>query len=323
MPSQAPKILALSGGVGGAKLALGLSELYSADELLIVANTGDDFTHLGLRICPDIDTLMYNLAGEHNQEQGWGVAGETWQFMQQLKRLGGEDWFLLGDKDLATHTYRTQALQQGHNLTQVTQHLMQQMDVGARVVPMTNDAVSTQMMTDTGELSFQHYFVREQCQPKVSSYYFAGIDEATPQTDFMTMLAADDLSVVIICPSNPFVSVEPILSLPNVKDALIANSAPVIAVSPIVGGQALKGPAAKMMAELGMPQSVVSVAKCYQGVIDALVIDVADEHLASEVEALGIACLVTETVMKTTADKVALAKDCYQFSQAMRVGKLV
>ena len=314
MICKAKKIIALSGGVGGAKLAVGLTKVLNKDELLIVANTADDFTHLGLRICPDLDTVMYNLAGIQNTQQGWGVEGETWQFMQQLGKLGGENWFLLGDKDLATHTVRTQLLQQGENLTDISRQLFKQLGVAANVVPMCNEPVSTQLQTDEGMLAFQDYFVRRRCEPVVNSYQFSGIEQATIQSDFAAGLEDETLAAVIICPSNPFVSVEPILSVPTVRAALKKISAPIIAVSPIIGGQALKGPAAKMMAELRMSPSALAVAEYYSDLIDGFVIDSVDAHLQSEIEALGIKCLVAQSVMKTQQDKIDLANICIEFS---------
>lgn len=314
MDSKAKKVVALSGGVGGAKLAVGLAELLNQDELLIVANTADDFTHLGLRICPDLDTVMYNLAGIQNTQQGWGIEGETWQFMKQLGKLDGDDWFLLGDKDLATHTVRTQLLQQGENLTDITGKLIRQLGVAANVVPMCNQSVSTQMQTDEGTLAFQDYFVRRRCVPVVSSYQFSGVEHATIQSDFAAALADEDLAAVIICPSNPFVSVEPILSVPRVREALKKTIAPVIAVSPIIGGQALKGPAAKMMNELGMPQSATTVAQHYGDLIDGFVIDSVDADLQGEIEALGVACIVAQSIMKTQQDKIDLAHICIEFA---------
>jgi len=314
MVSKAKKIVALSGGVGGAKLAVGLAEVLTQDELLIVANTADDFTHLGLRICPDLDTVMYNLAGIQNTQQGWGIEGETWQFMQQLGKLDGEDWFLLGDKDLATHTVRTQLLAQGENLTDITAKLFKQLGVAVNVVPMCNQSVSTQMQTDEGTLAFQDYFVRRRCVPVVSSYQFSDIELATIQPDFAAALADEALAAVIICPSNPFVSVEPILSVPGVREALKKTTAPVIAVSPIIGGQALKGPAAKMMNELGMPQSATAVAQHYGDLIDGFVIDSVDADLQAEIEALGVACIVTQSIMKTQQDKIDLANICIDFA---------
>jgi LPPG:FO 2-phospho-L-lactate transferase len=314
MVSTTKKIIALSGGVGGAKLAVGLAKVLSKDELLIVANTADDFTHLGLRICPDLDTVMYNLAGIQNTQQGWGIESETWQFMQQLGKLGGEDWFLLGDKDLATHTVRTQLLQQGENLTDISRQLFKQLGVAANVVPMCNEQVSTQLQTDEGMLAFQDYFVRRRCDPIVSSYQFSGIEHTTMQPDFAAWLEDETLAAVIICPSNPFVSVEPILSVPTVRAALRKISAPIIAVSPIIGGQALKGPAAKMMAELGMPQSALAVAQYYGDLIDGFVIDSVDAELQGQIEALGTSCVVAQSIMKTQQDKIDLANVCIDFS---------
>jgi LPPG:FO 2-phospho-L-lactate transferase len=257
---------------------------------------------------------MYNLAGIQNTQQGWGIEGETWQFMQQLGKLDGEDWFLLGDKDLATHTVRTQLLEQGEDLTDITAKLFKQLGVAANVVPMCNEPVSTQMQTDEGTLAFQDYFVRRRCVPAVSSYQFSGIEQATIQSDFAVALEDETLAAVIICPSNPFVSVEPILSVPAVRAALKKTSAPIIAVSPIIGGQALKGPAAKMMNELGMPQSATAVAQYYGDLIDGFVIDSIDAYLQGEIEALGVRCIVAQSIMKTQQDKIDLANICIGFA---------
>lgn len=302
------KVLALSGGVGGAKLALGLSHILAPEELLICANTADDFTHLGLRVCPDLDTVMYTLAGISNQQQGWGIEGESWQFLESLKRLGGADWFKLGDKDLATHVLRTEGLSGGQSLSQVTRRLCRSLNVPQRLVPMSDDPISTVLDTDQGCLSFQDYFVRRQCQPMVKAYRFDGIKQAVPQPELIALLREPGLEAIVICPSNPFVSVEPILALPGVRLALQQSAAPVIAVSPIVGGKALKGPAAKMMQELQLPVSALQVAHFYRGLVDGMVIDVADETQRAAIEALDMACLVTPTVMKSLQDKTVLAE---------------
>jgi len=255
--------LALSGGVGGAKLVLGLSGLLAPDQMTVVANTGDDFEHLGLNICPDIDTVLYTLADWNNKELGWGQAEESWNFLAALKRLGGEDWFSLGDRDMATHILRTQLLGAGASLSEVIEQLSAKMNIAHRIVPMTDERVRTQVhCRDQRTLSFQHYFVRDRCQPEVTGFEFSGIDKARPSAGFSAALASP-LSAVIICPSNPFVSVAPILEIPGVVAQLQAAKVPVVVVSNIVGGEAIKGPAAKMMSELGMPQTALGVAQHY------------------------------------------------------------
>ncbi len=310
--------VALSGGVGGAKLALGLAHCLEPDRLTVVANTGDDFEHLGLQICPDLDTVMYTLADLANKEVGWGLAGETWNFLASLGQLGGPDWFRLGDRDLATHLMRTEALASGRSLSEVTGDLCAALGIRHTLVPMTDSPVRTIVeLKDGGELAFQHYFVRDRCEPVVSGFHFSGIERALPAPRFGEALTRDDLGAVIICPSNPFVSVDPVLAVPGVSAALAKSPAPVIAVSPIVGGMAIKGPAAKMMGELGMPQDVVSVAKHYVGRIDGLVIDERDVALQGEIEALGMPTVVTNTVMVTLEDRRQLALDMLQFASSL------
>ena len=309
----AKKILAISGGVGGAKLALGLAQILSAQELTICANTADDFTHLGLRICPDLDTVMYTLAGLNNQQLGWGLQGESWQFMESLRALGGADWFKLGDRDLATHVLRTDMLARGRSLSEITRQLCEQMGVRHRLLPMSDDAVSTVLDTDEGELSFQDYFVRRQCQPAVSDYRFDGVEDAQAQRQLMDLLRDPQLDAVLICPSNPFVSVAPILAISGVREAMQQSAAPVIAVSPIVGGKAIKGPAAKMMRELQLPASALEVARFYRGLLDGFVIDDCDESQTAAIEALGMSCLVTPTVMHSLQDKTRLARELMAF----------
>lgn len=313
--------VALSGGVGGAKLALGLSHVLTPAQLTIVANTGDDFEHLGFAISPDLDTVMYTLADVANMEFGWGQRGETWQFLDALARLGGETWFRLGDRDLATHVVRTRMLQEGRTLSEATAHLCRALGISHPILPMSDNAVRTVVLTQSGErLGFQHYFVRDQCEPAVTGFEFVGIDQAKPAPAFAAALAHLDLSAVIICPSNPFVSVDPMLLLPDVMPAMRGSNAPVVAVSPIVGGHAIKGPAAKMMAELGMPQSALGVAQHYAGRIDGFVLDAEDATLAPAVNALGLATLVTNTVMTTLDDKVQLAKATLAFAASLMPG---
>jgi LPPG:FO 2-phospho-L-lactate transferase len=313
--------LALSGGVGGAKLVLGLSEVLAPGQMTVVANTGDDFEHLGLSICPDIDTVLYTLADWNNKELGWGQAEESWNFLAALKRLGGEDWFSLGDRDMATHILRTQLLGSGASLSEVIERLSAKMNIAHRIVPMTDERVRTHVhCRDQGTLSFQHYFVRDRCQPEVTGFEFTGIDKATPSEGFSTALAGP-LTAVIICPSNPFVSVAPILEVPGVVDQLRAARVPVVVISNIVGGEAIKGPAAKMMTELGMPRTALGVARHYVeqygDLVKGFVLDTADVALEDEVAALGLATIVTKSVMLTLQDKTELAKQTLAFASSL------
>ena len=302
------KVLALCGGVGGAKLALGLSRILKPEALLTVVNTGDDFRHLGLHVSPDLDTVMYTLAGAADPERGWGLAGETWHFMQALARLGGPDWFNLGDKDLATHIYRTQALEQGMGLAEVTRALCRAFDIAHPVLPMSDDPLQTIVCTDQGELPFQDYFVRLACRPRVQAIRFNGADTARPHPDFASWLSSVETDAIILCPSNPFLSIAPILSLPGIRAALQSTSAPVIAVSPIVGGKALKGPAAKIMTDLEMPTNNLSIATYYRDFLDVLIIDSCDAQEVKAIERLGITVKVAGTVMRSLQDRVGLAE---------------
>src|SRR6202453_3392245 len=266
-------VVALSGGIGGAKLAFGLSRILKPDSLLVVANVGDDFEHLGLHISPDADTLMYTLAGLDNAKLGWGRQDETWAFMETLNALGGDDWFRLGDRDLAVHVERTRRLLRGETLSVITADFCRRLGVGPRVSPATDDPVRTKLLTDEGWLDFQDYFVRLQCRPVVRELAFAGAEEARPHPDLMAALRDEHLRAVIICPSNPFISVEPILAVPGIRPALAAAAAPVIAVSPIIGGRAVKGPTAKMMGELGLTPSAAAVAERYGDLLGGYVMD--------------------------------------------------
>ena len=313
--------LALSGGVGGAKLVLGLSGVLAPDQMTVVANTGDDFEHLGLNICPDIDTVLYTLADWNNKELGWGQAEESWNFLAALKRLGGENWFSLGDRDMATHILRTQLLGAGSSLSEVIEQLSAKMNIAHRIVPMTDERVRTQVhCRDQRTLTFQHYFVRDRCQPEVTGFEFSGIDKARPSAGFSAALASP-LSAVIICPSNPFVSVAPILEIPGVVAQLQAAKVPVVVVSNIVGGEAIKGPAAKMMSELGMPQTALGVAQHYVeqygDLVKGFVLDTADSALEKEVNALGLATIVTKSVMLKLHDKIELAKQTLAFASTL------
>jgi LPPG:FO 2-phospho-L-lactate transferase len=310
-------VLALSGGVGGAKLALGLAHTLPNENLTIVANTGDDFTHLGLRICPDIDTVVYTLSNLANKERGWGRQNESWNFMAAFSRLGGEDWFNLGDGDLAMHVCRSLEMANGKSLTEITDHIASTLSIGPTILPMSDDPIATIIETSDGLLPFQHYFVRDRCEPAVRGFRFDGIETAKPNPKLMNLLDGGTLDAVIITPSNPFVSIDPILSLAGVRDALQMLSSPIIAVSPIVGGQALKGPAAKMMTELGLPSSALEVAKHYLGLIDGFVIDETDAAQAGEISNLGMKVKVAQTIMRDLDDRKQLATECCDFAATL------
>src|SRR5260221_2601957 len=262
--NAAMTVVALSGGVGGAKLALGLYRILPPDALTVIANTGDDFEHLGLAISPDLDTLLYTLSGQDNPELGWGRRGETWTFMAALEALGGETWFRLGDGDLATHVERTRRLKAGESLSAIIDDFRRRLGIAARLLPMSDDPVRTRLRTPEGWLDFQDYFVRLRCAPVISELAFEGAETARPYPDFLATLADPDLRAIVICPSNPFISIDPILAVPGIRAALRDCHAPVVAVSPIIGGKAVKGPTAKMIEELGLPIDAAAVAGPYR-----------------------------------------------------------
>lgn len=301
-------VLALCGGVGGAKLAAGLAAVLPPEQLTIVINTGDDFEHLGLSISPDIDTVVYTLSGLSDEVRGWGVAEESWQALAMLGRLGEPDWFRLGDRDLAMHIARSHRLRAGETLSQVTASLAASLGIGPALVPMSDDPVRTKVETEDGLLDFQRYFVAEQCRPVARAIGFVGAREARPSPGFAAALARADLGAVIFCPSNPYLSIDPLLALPGVRQQVANLGVPRVAVSPIVGGQAIKGPTAKLMTELGASVDVVGVARHYQGLIDKLIVDEADVAEAPRVEALGIAVDAAPAIMRSQADRIALAK---------------
>jgi LPPG:FO 2-phospho-L-lactate transferase len=299
------RVLALSGGVGGAKLALGLRNVVPAGKLTIVANTGDDFEHLGVHVSPDIDTLLYTLAGLDNPETGWGRRDETWTFMAVLAALGGETWFRLGDGDLAIHVERTRRMRAGEPLSHIIRDFADRLGVRATIVPMTDDPVGTRVRTAAGWLDFQRYFVERQCEPEVTEFSYDGAATAKPHPDFVAALAHPELRAVVICPSNPFISIEPILAVPGAREALRACAAPVVAVAPIVGDQAIKGPTAKMMRELGLKVSAETVAERYADLLDGYVVDERDAPLLAT---LPIPAIATQAVMVSLADREQLAK---------------
>jgi LPPG:FO 2-phospho-L-lactate transferase len=311
------KYLALTGGVGGAKLALGLSRLLAPGQLSFAVNTGDDFEHLGLHISPDIDTLVYTLSGQSNPEMGWGRRDESWQFMLALEQLGGETWFRLGDRDLAMHIERTRQLAHGQSLGQITDRLAKALGIKHQILPMSDDPVRTRVQTPTGWLDFQEYFVRQQCQPVVKGFEYVGAENASINSSLVEVLHSVDLAGVVICPSNPFASIDPILALPGMRQALTGCKAPVIAVSPVVGGAAIKGPTVKMMQELSLPNTATWVAEHYADVLDGFVLDQQDASLQAGIESLGLGVVCTQTVMKTLDDRVTLAQNCLDFLQQL------
>ena len=305
-------IIALSGGIGGAKLALGLSHILPPEELLIIANTGDDFEHYGLTICPDIDTLTYTLAGLDNPQLGWGRRDESWAFMQTLDALGGQDWFRLGDRDLALHVLRSHRLRAGETLSAITDDIRQRLGIGPRILPMSDDPVRTRIGTDQGWLDFQDWFVRLRAEPLARAVQFAGVENARPQPALLDALRAKPRGIVI-CPSNPFISIEPILAVPGLRNAIMACGAPVVAVSPIIAGQAVKGPTARMFEALGVTPSAAAVAARYGDLLHGYVLETGDD-------AAGIAPRVfyTATLMRDLDNKIGLARQVVAAIDALR-----
>jgi LPPG:FO 2-phospho-L-lactate transferase len=316
-PETGAKLVALSGGIGGAKLALGLAQLLG-EALTVIVNTGDDFEHLGLHISPDVDTAVYTLAGLVNPDPGWGRGNETWTFMQVLAGLGGPTWFKLGDGDLAMHVERTRRLRAGEALTDICMHVTARLGVSARILPMSDDPVRTVLETDAGTLGFQDYFVREQCRPAVRSIRFEGAETARPTQKVRRALSAPKLAGVIICPSNPWLSIDPILAVPGMRAAVRDAGVPVIAVSPLIGGKAVKGPAAKIMHELELRPDSATIAQHYAGLLDGLLIDAQDKALADRI---ALPTRVTNTFMQTLEDKIALARECVLFCKRLAGAK--
>ncbi len=312
------RVCALAGGVGGAKLSAGLQEVVAPGALTVVVNTADDFDLWGLRICPDLDTVMYTLAGISNPETGWGLAGESFDALGMLARYGEDTWFLLGDRDLATHVLRTARLRAGETLTTVTGALSGSLGVRSAVLPMSDEEVSTVLKTPAGLLEFQEYFVRRGQRDEVLGVELRGVGEARPTDAVLEALDAAD--VVVFCPSNPIVSVGPILALPGMREALASSSAPKVAVSPIVGGRALKGPADRMLASLGHEVSAAGVAAIYEGLVDGMVIDRVDVEERAGIEALGMQVLATDSVMRGAQDRARLAREVVEFGAGLAAG---
>jgi len=307
-------VVALCGGVGGAKLALGLYRNLAPGELSLIINTGDDFEHLGLHISPDIDTVTYTLAGLNNPETGWGRRGETWVFMKALEQLGGETWFSLGDGDLATHVERTHLMAGGELLSSVTATLAWRLGISANLLPMTDDKFRTTLETNEGRLAFQDYFVRLQSQPVVKYVAFDGLETAIPGAGVLAALSQPDLRAIVVCPSNPFLSIDPILAVPGIKEAIKASDAPVIGISPLIGGQAVKGPTAKIMTELSLPTTASNIVDHYDDLLDGLIIDEVDKD---EVPNLPVPALSVQTLMRTLEDREILARKVLEFATSL------
>ena len=299
------RVVALSGGVGGAKLVDGLARVLPAGTLTVIVNTGDDFRHLGLWISPDIDSVVYALAGLSDPVRGWGRRDESWRFMDSIRGLGGEDWFQLGDLDLAMHIERTHRLADGGSLTEVTAKIVRALGIPATILPMSDEPVATQLKTDEGWLNFQEYFVRRRCIPVIRDIRFAGAAGVRAQAAALAALADPDLRLVVICPSNPFLSVDPILAIPAIRESLMRCAAPVIAVTPIIGGRAIKGPTAKIMQELGLAISGEAVARHYADLIDVFIFDQSD---AEPERTEGVRFVPAQTLMNDTHDREELAR---------------
>lgn len=308
------RVLVLSGGVGGAKLLRGLYSVLPPDTLAAIVNTGDDFAHLGLYVSPDVDTALYTLAGLADGEQGWGRAGETWSFMRALEALGAETWFRLGDADLALHVERTRRLVAGETLSAVTAHVARCFGIRAEIIPMSDDTVATRVITVEGELSFQDYFVRRRCAPRVRSICFAGAETARIPVAARAAFASPDLEAIVIAPSNPWLSIDPLLAIPDLRGSLNAARCPVIAVTPILGGKAVKGPTAKIMSELGIPVSPLSVARHYGDLVDGFVLDARDADLA---RGFALPIDIADTLMTSPDESARVARGVIGFAQRL------
>jgi len=309
------KVCALAGGVGGAKLASGLQDVLAPGELSVVVNTADDFDLWGLHICPDLDTVMYTLAGISNPDTGWGIADETFETLDMLESYGEETWFKLGDRDLATHILRTERMRSGETLTRITALLSGALAVESALLPMSDDPVSTVLDTPEGRLEFQEYFVRRGQRDEVLGIELRGIEDAGPTERVLAAISEAD--AIVLCPSNPVVSVGPILALPGMTESLTSSSAPKVAVSPIVGGRALKGPADRMLASLGHEVSATGVAGMYEGVVDGMIIDRTDEGERAGIEALGMRVLATQSVMRDAEYRARLASETLEFGAGL------
>src|SRR5438132_6624600 len=300
-------IVVLAGGVGAARFLQGLVQVVPQNHITVIGNTGDDREFYGLHVSPDLDIVTYTLAGLVDETHGWGIRNDTYNTMQQLTGYGNEDWFLLGDRDLATHIHRTNLLRQGKTLSEVTENLRLHFGLGIRILPMSDQPVTTHIQTPVGLLHFQEYMVKRHCTDEVQDVLFVGASEARPAPGVLD--AIKDAEAILIAPSNPIVSIGSILAVPGIHDALHEASGMVVAISPIVGGAPIKGPADKLMRGLGMDVSAVGVAVCYRDFLDVMVIDEQDAHLAEQIEDLGIPTVVTNTIMRDNDAKAALARD--------------
>lgn len=298
------RIVALCGGIGGAKLALGLSKVVPAEKLTIIVNTADDFRHFGLHVSPDIDTVCYTLGDVANTELGWGRKDESWRFMAAVEALGGETWFSLGDTDLATSAVRTARLEGGERLTEITADIARALGINATILPASDDPLATVVHTDDGRMAFQHYFVGQRCAPKVQRLEVEGIGTAKATPEVIAALDDPELGAVILCPSNPYLSIDPILGLGGIGPRLAGLKAPILAVSPLVGDEAIKGPLAKMMGELGHEVSLQTIADHYRDFLDVLVIDRVDAERAPDFPHVEVA----QTVMRSLEDRIDLAR---------------
>jgi LPPG:FO 2-phospho-L-lactate transferase len=309
------RVVALCGGIGGAKLALGLYSILEPETLTVIVNTGDDFEHLGLHISPDLDTVLYTLGGVADPDRGWGRANETWNFMKGLDQLGGETWFRLGDRDLAMHVLRTAWLRSGKSLSDFTSQSAHVLAISAKILPMTNHMVRTIVETVEGDLAFQDYFVRRRCEPAVKGIRFDGAAQAKPSAEATHALSGSNVRVIVICPSNPYLSIDPILALPGIRRAIKNATAPVIAVSPIIGGNAVKGPTAKIMRELGRAVDNQTILTHYRDLIDGLVIDDSDVR---NMAGISTPIMATRTKMESLADRIRLAREVIAYSGSLR-----
>jgi LPPG:FO 2-phospho-L-lactate transferase len=307
------RVVVLTGGVGGAKLVLGLAHMMPAEDIVAIVNTGDDFVHLGLSISPDIDTLLYTLSGKANAAQGWGREGESWGFLAAARELGGEDWFALGDGDLALHVLRSEALRRGETLSAIIDRFARAWGIATTILPMSDDPIATMVETDEGVLPFQRYFVARRCQPAVRAIRFEGAAAAVPAPGVLEAIGDPATRAILIAPSNPFLSVDPVLAVPGIRDALAQATAPVVAVSPIVGGEAVKGPTAKLMRELGIAVNARSIADHYRGVIDGLLVDERDGAID-----LPVAQASADTLMHSLEDRIRVARAALALADTLR-----
>ena len=308
-------VVALCGGIGGAKLALGLYRILAPHRLTIVINTGDDFEHLGLFISPDIDTVTYTLANKNNIETGWGQRDETWSFMSALSELGGETWFSLGDRDLAIHIERSRRLRSSELLSDITTDVADKFGIKAKLLPMTNDPAATIIITSEGQMNFQDYFVRRKCKPVIKQVLYEEASLATPNPEVLKALNQTEVNAIILCPSNPFLSMDPILAVPGIREAILQSEAPVVGVSPIIGGRAVKGPTSKIMKELSLPLTAQTIAQHYNLLLDGYIIDDVDRDRLNQIK---IPVRTTNTLMNNLVDRENLAREVLKFANEIK-----